>query len=110
MLWPWLNQVLARLQVPTATRSTPLGAARLVGGGLELLWRGLRLPGEPPMTRFLASALARSHWYDIEPARRDLGYRVRVSMAEATERTVRWLAGRPAEAPPLSSLVLERTP
>ena len=43
---------------------------------------------------FLASALARSHWYDLEPARRDLGYRIRVPMEEATRRTARWLAER----------------
>jgi nucleoside-diphosphate-sugar epimerase len=91
-LWTWLNQVLAELDLPRVTRSLPLAAARFAGGGLELLWRAFRLPGEPPITRFVASALARSHWYDAEPARRDLGYRARVSMAEATEQTVRWLA------------------
>jgi nucleoside-diphosphate-sugar epimerase len=108
-LWTWLNQVLAGLDLPPVTRSLPLPAARLAGGALELLWRAFRLPGEPPITRFLASALARSHWYDPEPARRDLGYRVRVSMAEATERTVRWLASRCGAAPAPSPLILERT-
>ena len=38
------------------------------------VWRLLRRPGEPPMTRFLARQLATAHWFDISAARRDLGY------------------------------------
>ena len=53
----------------------------------------LRLQGEPPMTRFLAAQLARSHSYDMGPARRDFGYREIVSLEEATAEAV---AGRQA--------------
>jgi nucleoside-diphosphate-sugar epimerase len=108
-LWPWLNEVLAGLDLPPVTRVLPFPAARLASGVLELVWRTFRLRGEPPITRFLASALARSHWYDPGPARRDLGYRARVSMAEATRRTVCWLSGRAGVTPGPSPLVLERT-
>ena len=31
----------------------------------EVVWRVLRLNGEPPMTRFLAEQLSTPHWYDI---------------------------------------------
>jgi len=41
------------------------------------------------MTRFLAAQLARSHYFDITKARRDLGYSPRVSTAEGLERLVR---------------------
>jgi nucleoside-diphosphate-sugar epimerase len=92
LLWPWLNRILGELGLPPVTGSLPLSAARASARALETLWCACRLRGEPPITRFLASALARSHWYDLEPARRDLGYRVRVPMHEATRRTVRWLA------------------
>jgi len=92
VLWDWLNQLLAHLDLPGATRSVSFRAAYLAGGVAEALWRVLPLGSEPPITRFLAGALARSHWYDIAPAQRDLGYRVRVSMDEATQRTERWLA------------------
>ena len=34
------------------------------------------------MTRFVASQLSTSHWYDISAARRDLGYEPRVSVDE----------------------------
>lgn len=92
VLWEWLNQLLADLDLPRTTRSLPLWTTRLIGSVMETLWRALPVSGDPPITRFLSAALARSHWYDMEPARRDLGYRVRVPMEEATRRTVRWLA------------------
>lgn len=93
VLWRWLDELLAGLGLPPVTRSVSLRTARLAAAFVEPLWRGLRLAGEPPVTRFLAAALARSHWYDMAPAKRDLGYRARMPMEEATARTVRWLAG-----------------
>lgn len=93
VFWVWLNELLQELGVPPVTRSLPLGATRFAATVAEVVWRALRLAGEPPVTRFLADALARSHWYDLEPARRDLGYRVRIDLAEGTRRTAQWLAG-----------------
>ncbi|HEV8511317.1 MAG TPA: NAD-dependent epimerase/dehydratase family protein [Gemmatimonadales bacterium] len=92
VLWDWLNELLAALDLPAVTRSLPFPAARLAGLLIEAAWTVFPARGEPPLTRALATVLARSHWYDIAPARRDLGYRVRVSMEEATQRTIRWLA------------------
>ena len=43
------------------------------------------------MTRFLASQLATSHWFDISAARRDFGYEPRVSTAEGMRRLGEWL-------------------
>jgi nucleoside-diphosphate-sugar epimerase len=57
----------------------------------EKIYSGLRLPGEPPMTRFIADALARTHWFDIGAARRDLGYTPTVSTAVGLERLAAWL-------------------
>lgn len=73
-LWPWLNALLARLDLPQAERRVPLKTASRLGAVCEGLWRALRLPGEPPMTRFVATELAKDHWFDITAARRDLGY------------------------------------
>ena len=95
LLWEWLNRILVGLGLPPVTRSLPLRAARLAAAAAEGLWSTLGLDGEPPITGFLAGALARSHWYDMAPARRDLGYHVRVPMEEATRRTVQWLAAWP---------------
>ncbi len=103
LLWEWLNRLLQELGLPPVTRSLPLGAARVAAGMSELLWWVLRIDGEPPITRVLAGALARSHWYDMEPAWRDLGYRVRIPLEEGTRRTVQWLVST-GWGPPGASL------
>lgn len=87
-LWDWMDDFLPRVGAPRVSRRMSLGAATRLGAVMEWGWRTFRLGGEPRMTRFLASALARSHWYDMKPATRDIGYRVRVSMEEGVERTV----------------------
>ena len=46
---------------------------------------------EPPMTRFLARQLSTTHWFNIDAARRDLGYEPRVSIAEGLRRLEQWL-------------------
>ena len=43
------------------------------------------------MTRFLAEAVATSHWFNIAAARRDLGYQPQVSTAEGLQRLEQWL-------------------
>jgi nucleoside-diphosphate-sugar epimerase len=88
ILWDWIRDVLCALDLPQPERRLPLGVAFAVGSALEAAWKIARRAGEPPMTRFLALQLARSHSYDMEPARRDFGYRELVSMKVATERLV----------------------
>jgi len=91
LIWSWINEVLAELNVPPVTRRIGRQTAHLLGFWMELLWRGLRLKSEPPMTRFLAAALSRAHWYDIMPLQQDIGYRPSISMKEGTALTVAWL-------------------
>ncbi len=43
------------------------------------------------MTRFLARELSTAHWFNIEAARRDLGYQPRVSIDEGLQRLERAL-------------------
>jgi nucleoside-diphosphate-sugar epimerase len=90
-LWPWIDQLLTALDIPPIRRRISLPMARAVGAALEVAYRILPLPGEPRLTRFLASELAQSHYYDISRARRDLGYAPRFTMAAAQERTVTYL-------------------
>ncbi|MDR1789858.1 MAG: NAD-dependent epimerase/dehydratase family protein [Opitutaceae bacterium] len=87
-LWPWINGLLEALGIPPVTRRVPLAVARAAGGLCEALWRVLPLAGEPPMTRFVAEELGRSHWFNPAAACRDLGYRPRVSMAEGLAELV----------------------
>jgi nucleoside-diphosphate-sugar epimerase len=57
----------------------------------EKAYGWLHLSGEPPMTRFVADALAKAHWFNIEAARRDLSYAPAVSTAEGLRRLEAWL-------------------
>ena len=67
--------------------------ARQAGRVLETIYRWFRLPGEPPMTRFIASQMSTSHWYDITAARRDLGYEPQVTIDEGLRRLGTKLSG-----------------
>jgi len=86
VLWTWIGDLLGRLGVPRPRRRVPLAAAYSAGAVLEAWWRVRGLPGEPPMTRFLALELARSHSYDMGPAERDFGYREQIPMSDVTDR------------------------
>lgn len=90
-LWDWVNDFLPRVGAPAITRKIGLGTAERLGGIVEWVWRTLGIKSEPRMTRFLALAMGRSHWYDLGPAQRDLGYSVRVGLDEGTARTVAWM-------------------
>ncbi len=82
---------MRRLGLPPIRLKVPLGLARGAGGVMAGVFQALSLIGEPPLTPFLASELAQSHFYDISRAKDDFGYRPLHSMAEATDRTIRWL-------------------
>ncbi|MEO7252484.1 MAG: NAD-dependent epimerase/dehydratase family protein, partial [Arenimonas sp.] len=87
-----VNALLHAAGVPAVDKSIPFAIAYGAGAVLELAWRLLSLPSEPPMTRFLAEQLSTPHWYDISAAQRDLGYRPQVNFAEGIERTAAALA------------------
>lgn len=74
MLWPWINQLLERVDEAPLKRSISARAAYIAGAIAEGLWTVLPLKGEPPMTRFVSVELSKSHWFSIEAARRDFGY------------------------------------
>jgi nucleoside-diphosphate-sugar epimerase len=111
-LWPWLVRLLNAVGLPGPKRRLPLWLARALGACAEAVWAALALDGEPPLTRFVASQLARSHSYSLEPAgeppltrfvasqlarshsyslepaRAAFGYAVAVSAEDAFARTV----------------------
>jgi nucleoside-diphosphate-sugar epimerase len=90
--WDMIDDILQAAGLGPVEGSVPFPLAWLAGAFCEGIWNGLRLSGEPPMTRFVATALARSHWFDISAAKRDLGFAPEVSTAEGLGRLGRWLA------------------
>lgn len=75
VLWDWINSLLRRLDVPVLEKRVSLPTAYRIGAVCEWLWRLTARQSVPPMTRFVAVELAKNHWFSIEAARRELGYR-----------------------------------
>ena len=82
ILWDWINELLENHGVAPIRKTISLPAAHGLGRAMEGIWAAFRLKGEPPMTRFVASELAKDHWFDISAAKRDLGYVPRIRMKE----------------------------
>lgn len=81
-----LNNILAAANLPPVTRHVHPQLAYAAGACLEAVYRVLQLPGEPIMTRFVARQLSTSHWFNLDRARRDLGYAPVVSLADGFRR------------------------
>jgi nucleoside-diphosphate-sugar epimerase len=77
-----VNRLIACADLAPVSKRVPFALAYGVGAVLELLYSVLPLQGEPIMTRFLAVHLSTAHWYDLSAAKRDLGYRPRVSLEQ----------------------------
>jgi 2-alkyl-3-oxoalkanoate reductase len=83
--WGWIDEILALAGLPPVEKSISRQAAWRLGALMEAAYALLRLPGEPPMTRFLAAQLATSHYFGIRRAREDFGYRPAVSTEEGMD-------------------------
>jgi nucleoside-diphosphate-sugar epimerase len=85
---PWLiTSVLAAAGLPPVKRTLPPRALYLLGGAFEAAYAALGVRDrEPPVTRFVARQLSTAHWFQIDAARRDLGYAPRVSLDEGLRR------------------------
>ena len=90
-LWNWLNKFFRRLDIPIVEESIPFQKAYLMGMLMEKAFPLARMKREPCMTRFLAVQLAKSHWFSIENANRDLGYFPKVSTAEGINTILQWV-------------------
>ena len=93
-LWSWLNQVLEGLGQPPLLKRIPLGVAYSAGAIAEVIWKLLAKAGEPPITRFVAVELAKDHYFRIDEATRDIGYRPSVEMDDALKNTILDLSER----------------
>jgi len=79
-----INRILSAAGLPPVHRSLPPAVGHAAGAVAEAVYRLLRLPGEPPLTRFVAEELATDHFFNIAAARRDLGYQPSMSVEALT--------------------------
>jgi 2-alkyl-3-oxoalkanoate reductase len=87
-VWEFIDHLVRLAGLKPVRRKISLPAALRIAGTLEATYRFFNLPGEPPLTRLTVTQLARSRWFDLSAARRDLGYCPQISTAEGLRRTV----------------------
>lgn len=87
-LWDFINQVLGYVKVEPVMRQIDVSSAYRLGWLLEKAFKflGINKP-EPPMTRFVALNLGKSHYFSHEKAKRHFGYEPRISVEEGLKRT-----------------------
>jgi nucleoside-diphosphate-sugar epimerase len=89
-LWQWIGELFSHLDIrPVGTKisyKTAYSFGFLLEHGYGLASLLGLLQQEPPMTRFLAQQLAKSHYFSIVKARQDLGYQPLVTTKEGMER------------------------
>jgi nucleoside-diphosphate-sugar epimerase len=89
-LWQWINELLLGVSAPPVERRIPYRVAYGMGFVSEILCTLFPWLGEPRLTRYLASVMATSQYFNLDRARRDLNYRPIVNRAEAMRRTIDW--------------------
>jgi len=91
-LWEWINEVLKKTSRPPVTCSISYRTASRLGHFLEKIYNWGNIKKEPPMTRFLASQLATSHYFNISLAKKDFGYGPVVNPEEGMNRLIQSLS------------------
>ncbi len=99
-LWDLINRILQAADLPPVTRTISPRLAYAAGGVLEAVYGLLRISSEPRMTRFLAEELSTAHWFNIDAARRDLGYCPTVTIEEGMRRLAAEFRGMRSATPP----------
>ena len=85
-----INKMLKACGRPPETRRVPVAVAKLAGLLFESWYSLTGRTDDPPMTRFLAEQLSTAHWFNIDAARRDLGYQPRTTLSEGLARLGEW--------------------
>ncbi len=89
-LWEWIKILLKYLGLPPVQKKISFKLGYNLGWLLEKFYGIFRIQSEPRMTRFLASQLAHSHYFNINKAKKDFSYKPLVSNEEGMKRVVKY--------------------
>jgi len=83
-LWDFVDNLLVAYgEAPLMRRALPAPLAYAMGWGCEIIFGALRIYHRlPPMTRFIAIQMTRSHYFQHRRAEQDFGYSPRVSLEQ----------------------------
>ena len=87
-LWDFINEILGHMKIEPVMGAIDVTTAYRIGWLMEKAFKvaGIQKP-EPPMTRFVALNLGKSHYFSHAKAKRDFGYIPRVSIEEGMKKT-----------------------
>jgi nucleoside-diphosphate-sugar epimerase len=86
-LWGFTNELLKRSGVSPVTSKIPFRVAYLIGYLIEVMLNIFgRFDVDPPMTRFIALQLSKSHFYDHKNLENDLGFTPKYSIEEGLDK------------------------
>tara|TARA_B100001248_G_scaffold262395_1_gene258145 strand:- start:88677 stop:89660 length:984 start_codon:yes stop_codon:yes gene_type:complete len=91
-LWKWLNQILTGINVKPVARKIPLQLAYPISAVLEKVYKLLGIT-DPTMTRFVMTILATDHYFNLDAAKKDLGYAPLVNTEDGTAELIESLKG-----------------
>ncbi len=88
-LWDFINTLLEKTKFKKVKSKVPFTLAYSAGLLLEkaLFWS----QNEPPLTRFVALNLGKSHYFNNQKSRNLLGYRPVISLEDSIEKTTEWM-------------------
>jgi nucleoside-diphosphate-sugar epimerase len=92
-LWEMIAKLCAELGYPFPRRRISYRVADSLATMLEILYALLPGRPEPPLTRYTVSVVSQSATLNIQAAKRDLGYRPRISLAEGFAQFLGWWKG-----------------
>nr|HID58844.1 NAD-dependent epimerase/dehydratase family protein [Desulfobacterales bacterium] len=90
VLWEFVARILKGLNLPPITKRIPYPVAYVIGLMMEVTFRLFAIQKEPMITRLVASELAKSHYFNIDKARKELGYEPRIGIDEGLDRTIEY--------------------
>ena len=96
-LWDMIDDILHAAGLKPIKKSISKNMAWAIGALLETGYKLFNIKQEPRMTRFVANELATAHWFNISAAKKDLGFRPKISTQEGLARLGEWLKKYPVQ-------------
>lgn len=86
-LWDFTNSILSHAGLPPVTKKISLKKAYIIGFFIECFLSLFRIYNvHPPMTRFVALQLGKSHYFNHHNLEHDLGFKPLISIEEGLKR------------------------
>ena len=76
------NKLIACAGCAPVTATIPFKVAYKLGAVIEWIYRTFKIKSEQPITPWMACELAHDHWFKIDAAERDFGYKPRISIEQ----------------------------